>query len=139
MAFKSESEAMKKAFFLDRDGVINKDHGYVSSWDKFELFETTYEALRLIKQHGYLIIVITNQSGIARSYFTESDFDHLMEQFKRDALEQNIEIDDVFHCPHHPEGVISGFDIKYNCRKPKSGMIMAAASNIKLTFQPHSW
>ena len=121
---------MNKAFFLDRDGVINKDHGYVHSWDKFELFENTYDALRLIKQHGYLIIVITNQAGIARGYYTESEFDRLMDRFRAEALARGIKIDGVYHCPHHPEGLVPGLNIECGCRKPQPGMIKRAAAEL---------
>ena len=93
---------MNKAFFLDRDGVINKDHGYVHTWDKFEIIENTFEALLLIKQRGYKIVVITNQAGIARGYYKQSDYDSLMAKFLALAIERGVTIDGVYHCPHHP-------------------------------------
>ena len=123
---------MNKAFFLDRDGVINKDYGYVHSWDKFEIFDNTYEALRLIKQHGYMIVVITNQAGIARGYYTEIEFHRLMDQFRAEALAQGVKIDGVYHCPHHPLGVVAGLNIECDCRKPKPGMITRAADEFEI-------
>lgn len=126
---------MKKAFFLDRDGVINKDHGYVHTWDKFEIIERTYEALQLIKGRGYLIVVITNQAGIAKGYYSESDFEQLMSKFRTEAASKGIEIDGIYHCPHHPEGVIQGLGIKCECRKPKPGMIKKAAEELNIDLE----
>lgn len=123
---------MKKAFFLDRDGVINKDFGYVHSWDRFELIDSTYDALKLIKENGYLIVIVTNQAGIARGYYSESDFFKLMEKFRFEARLRGVEIDGIYHCPHHPQGVVKGLSIECNCRKPKPGLITRAASDLKI-------
>ena len=123
---------MNKAFFLDRDGVINKDHGYVHTWDKFEIIENTFEALLLIKQRGYKIVVITNQAGIARGYYRQSDYDSLMVKFLALAIERGVTIDGVYHCPHHPQGTVTGLNIDCGCRKPKPGMIFQAASELEI-------
>lgn len=123
---------MNKALFLDRDGIINIDHGYVYQIKDFEFRADIFALCQRAIQAGYLIIVITNQSGIARGYYSEDDFIQLsrwmVEQFK----EQGITITKVYHCPHH----IKGTELKYtklcNCRKPEPGMLLAAANEFNL-------
>ncbi len=124
--------SLNKAFFLDRDGVINKDHGYVHSWDNFDLIDQTIEALELIQKNDYLIIIITNQAGIARGYYQESDFWKLMNQFNRHVLSLNIAIDGIYFCPHHPEGTIPQYRHHCPCRKPEPGMIHLAAAEHRI-------
>ncbi len=130
MARPQTQNHMKKAFFLDRDGVINKDFGYVHSWDRFEPFDQTYDALKLIKENGYLIVIVTNQAGIARGYYSESDFFILMEKFRIEAHIRGIDIDGTYYCPHHPQGVVQGLNIECHCRKPNPGLITKAASDL---------
>lgn len=126
---------MKKAFFLDRDGVINKDYGYVFKWANFDVFDKTYEALKIIKNNGFLLIIVTNQSGIARGYYTESAFQVLMNKFRLEAKNRGIEIDGVYYCPHHPEGQIRELSISCLCRKPLPGMILQAAQDHEIELK----
>ena len=110
---------MQKAVFLDRDGVINIDKAYVFKIEDFEFCEGVFEALRHFQSLGYLLILVTNQSGIGRSYYTEEDFQTLTSWMCQELLHVNIKIDAVFHCPHAPE-------VHCECRKPKSGMFKEA-------------
>jgi D-glycero-D-manno-heptose 1,7-bisphosphate phosphatase len=119
-----------KCIFLDRDGVINKEVGYLSDPDKFEFIPGSIEALKILKQKGYLLILITNQAGIARGYFSEKNLYDIHSKMKNILKEYDITLDDIFYCPHHPE-----FTGDCNCRKPLPGMIFRAKSkfNIDLT------
>ncbi len=110
---------MQKAIFLDRDGVINIDKAYVSKIEDFEFCEGVFEALRHFQSLGYLLIIVTNQSGIGRGYYSEEDFQTLTEWMREQLLHVKINIDAVYHCPHAPEA-------NCVCRKPKSGMFEAA-------------
>mgnify|MGYP001180886935 CR=1 FL=1 len=110
---------MQKAIFLDRDGVINVDKAYVSRMEDFEFCDGVFEALRYFQSLGYLLIIVTNQSGIGRGYYSEKDFEILTAWMLQELLHVNIKIDAVYHCPHAPEANCA-------CRKPKSGMLKAA-------------
>jgi D-glycero-D-manno-heptose 1,7-bisphosphate phosphatase len=113
----------RPAVFFDRDGVLNVDHGYVSSLANFEWIAGAIEAVRAVNEAGYYAFVATNQSGIARGLYTEDDMqalhDHMMEEFKK----AGARIDDWRHCPFHPEGTIRHFRRISDWRKPGSGML----------------
>lgn len=124
-----------KAVFLDRDGTINKDSGYVYKIEDFEFLPGVVEALRILQENGYLLIVITNQSGIARGYYTEADF-HKLNSYMLDQLAQEgIAITDVLYCPHLPNADVQCYRKNCNCRKPKTGLFEQAVEkwNIDLT------
>jgi D-glycero-D-manno-heptose 1,7-bisphosphate phosphatase len=110
---------MIKVAFLDRDGVINIDHGFVHTPEKFEFLPSTVEALRLLNFHGFTIIIITNQSGIGRGYYSELDYQWLTQWYVNVLADQGVVIRDVFHCPHAPAD-------NCDCRKPKSGLFLQA-------------
>tara|TARA_R110001583_G_scaffold131271_1_gene282990 strand:- start:395 stop:946 length:552 start_codon:yes stop_codon:yes gene_type:complete len=117
---------MNKAFFLDRDGVINIDGDYVSTIEDFQLIDGVFEACKIILSQGYKIIIITNQSGIGRGYYTEEQFFELnrwmIDKFKGGG----IHLTDVYFCPHHPTDAVEPYNIDCECRKPKPGMIQKA-------------
>lgn len=110
---------MQKAIFLDRDGVINIDKAYVSKIEDFEFCEGVFETLQHFQKLGYLLIIVTNQSGIGRGYYSEEDFQTLTTWMQKELLHVKVKIDAVFHCPHAPEE-------NCECRKPKSGMFKEA-------------
>jgi len=116
----------KRAIFLDRDGVINVDNGYVSVVDDFEFIEGVIEALQTLKGKDYLIVVITNQSGIARGYFSEEQFHTLTEWMDWSLADRGVDLDGIYYCPHHAEHGIGEYKIDCDCRKPKAGMIKEA-------------
>lgn len=121
----------RKAVFLDRDGVINQDTGYVGSWDKFVFTDGAIEAIALLRSHSYRIIIATNQSGIARGYYTQDAFSSLSVQMM-DVLEASgAAVDAIYACPHHPS--VSGDEC--DCRKPKPGMILQAAEEYGILLQ----
>jgi D-glycero-D-manno-heptose 1,7-bisphosphate phosphatase len=120
--FDSEKE---KAFFLDRDGVINVDHGYVSSPENFEFMDGVIPVLRTLEESGYLLVVVTNQSGIGRGYYTENDFERLTEWMVSRLKAEQVGIRAVYHCPHGPDDGCS-------CRKPEPGMFSQAIKELNL-------
>ena len=123
-----------KAVFLDRDGTINVEKNYLYRIEDFEFLPGTIEALKILQDAGYLLIIITNQSGIARGYYTEDDF-HILNDWMLDTLKkQGISIAKVYYCPHHPEGIIGKYRVNCNCRKPKLGMFMTAKEDFDLDF-----
>lgn len=122
---------MKKAIFLDRDGVINKDLGYVHTIKDFHFLPGVFEALRTFDSLGYLLIIVTNQSGIGRGYYTQNNFKMLTDWMKKRLQEAGIEIAGVYHCPHHPD---DGCD----CRKPQPGLILQAAKDFDIDLS-RSW
>ena len=121
-----------KTIFLDRDGVINKDHGYVYKWENFDFIPGSLEALQILTKYGYKIIVITNQSGIARGYYTENDFKFLTDQFNNFCKNKGIKIHDTFYCPHHIDGIIEKYTKNCKFRKPNSGMFLKAIKKHKI-------
>ena len=121
-----------KAVFLDRDGTINIEKNYLYRIEDFVFLPGVIEALRLIQSCGYLLIIITNQSGIARGYYEEADFQKLNEWMLETLKEQGVKIDAVYYCPHHPEGKIERYRIKCHCRKPKTGMFYQAVEDFSL-------
>ena len=119
---------MKKALFLDRDGVVNIDHGYVYQAEKFEFVEGVFEACKAFQQAGYDIVVVTNQSGIGRGYYTEQDFHTLTTWMVSQFAQHGVTILDVFFCPHHPEKALPKYLKACDCRKPAPGMLLEAMS-----------
>lgn len=117
---------MNKAVFLDRDGTINIDKNYLYRKEDFEFMPGAIEGLKKLQEAGYLLIVITNQSGIARGYYTEADYEKLTEYMKSELQKKGVFLTDVLYCPHHPEGVISEYRINCDCRKPKLGLFYEA-------------
>ncbi len=112
---------MRKALFLDRDGVINVEKDYLYKIEDFEFIDGIFELCRHYKELEYLIFVVTNQSGIARGYYTEEDFTKLSSWMCKEFLKHDIKIEKVYHCPHHPD-----FSVQCSCRKPKPGMLLNA-------------
>jgi len=110
-----------KAIFLDRDGVINVEVKYLSNPDDFVFEEGSIEGLKLLKQKGFLLIVITNQAAIARGYFNEKILKTIHNKMEKILKEYNVELDAIYYCPHHPE-----FTGPCICRKPNSGMLLEA-------------
>ena len=122
----------KAAVFLDRDGTINIDYGYVYQKDKLRFIDGSIEALRLLQQNGYLLIIVTNQSGIARGYYSKEDFLELNEWMLSDLKKKGIKIAKVYYCPHHPNGKIEKYKMDCNCRKPKLGMYEEAIKDFDI-------
>lgn len=126
---------MNKAIFLDRDGTINIDKQYLYKIDDFELLPGVVEGLKLLQSEEYLLIVITNQSGIGQGYYSEEDFFELNIWMLDYLSQRGIKISKVYFCPHHPNAVIEKYRKICTCRKPALGMYEQAIReyNIDLT------
>ncbi|TKB48825.1 D-glycero-beta-D-manno-heptose 1,7-bisphosphate 7-phosphatase [Ferrimonas sediminicola] len=118
---------MRKAVFLDRDGVINRDHGYVHTIEEFEFIPGTLQACARLSQAGYQLVVVTNQSGIARGYYDEGQFRALSQWMGRQFAEAGAPLLGVYFCPHHPEKGLPKYVGECECRKPNPGMLLQAA------------
>ncbi len=123
---------MNKAFFLDRDGTINKDTHYVGDPDKLELLPGAAEGIRRINEAGYLAIVISNQSGVARGYFTEEDVRKVNSRLNKMLGEYGAHIDAFYWCPHFPSGIVKEYAVECDCRKPKLGLFKRAIEDFEL-------
>lgn len=126
-----KGKRMNKAIFLDRDGTLNIDYGYVHEIDNFKFIDGAIDALRELKKMGYMLVLVTNQSGIARGYFSEEQFLQLTEWMDWSLAEQDVDLDGIYYCPHHPEGK-GEYKEDCDCRKPKSGMLLQAIKELKI-------
>lgn len=124
-----------RAFFIDRDGTLNEDIGYVSTPDEFVLYRWAAEAVRLVNKSGFKTVVITNQSGIARGMYSEETLRAIHTRMIEELAREGARIDAVYYCPHHPEIGDAHYRIECDCRKPGTGMLDAAVRehNIDLT------
>jgi D-glycero-D-manno-heptose 1,7-bisphosphate phosphatase len=124
----------RPALFLDRDGVINVDHAYVHRKNDFEFIEGIFDLCRHAKALGYLIIIVTNQAGIGRGYYTEQDFAALTSWMCDAFSEQKAAIDKVYFCPTHPESTVPQYRKQSDLRKPAPGMILLAAKEFNINL-----
>lgn len=115
-----------KAAFLDRDGVINRDLGYVYRREDFEFLPNAIAGMKQLVSAGYRIIVVTNQSGIARGYYDEETFQCLADWMCEALAAEGVPVLAVYHCPHHPDGVVQRLTKVCDCRKPAPGMLLRA-------------
>ena len=118
---------MNAAVFLDRDGTMNEDIGYVSRPGDLNLYPWAAEAVRAINKSGMKVIVVTNQSGVARGFYSEADLRIVHDKMTAELAEAGATIDAVYYCPHHPRFVDSPYGIECLCRKPKPGLLTLAA------------
>lgn len=122
----------QKALFLDRDGVINVDHGYVSDPKNFEFISDVFDVVKTFADDGFLIVVITNQSGIGRGYYDEAQFQQLTHWMNQEFTKHGVNIAAVKFCPHHPEKAQPEYLRSCNCRKPQPGMILEAIRELNI-------
>ena len=123
-----------KTVFLDRDGVLNFDSGYVGNWSDFIFLPGAINGLKNLIRCNFQIIIVTNQSGIARGFFTEREYLSLEREIERYLSEKGVPITATYYCPHHIEGSIPEFSLKCDCRKPLPGMLVKAASDFGINF-----
>lgn len=121
------------AAFIDRDGTINEQMGYINHLSRFKLIPGAPEGIRLLNDLGFLVIVISNQSGVARGYYP-IDLVHQIHDLMRRTVEKeaNATIDAILFCPHHPEGTVSEYAVECDCRKPKTGLIQRACTDFDI-------
>lgn len=126
----ADSATLKPALFLDRDGVLNEDRGYVSRWADFRWITGARETVSAFNRAGWLVIVVTNQSGVGRGYYTEADVHLLHEAMQADLAALGARIDAFYHAPQHPEAVEDAYrHPDPPLRKPNPGMILKALAD----------
>ena len=121
-----------KAVFLDRDGTINVDRGYLFRIEDFEFLPGALDALRLIQEKGFLIVIVTNQSGIGRGFYGEEDFKLLNDWMIGKLKEEGIRLAGVYYCPHLPDAKIEKYRCECDCRKPGTGLFYRAAKELDI-------
>ncbi len=123
---------LRPAAFLDRDGVINVDSGYVSRAQDFEFVAGVFEGAVSLQRLGFALVVITNQSGIGRGLYSESEFLALNRWMTHQFERHTVRIDGIFYCPHHPTEAFGRYRCECDCRKPAPGMLLRAARELNL-------
>jgi D-glycero-D-manno-heptose 1,7-bisphosphate phosphatase len=116
-----------KAVFLDRDGTINEEVNYLSKIEQVKIFENSAKAIKILNENDFKVIIITNQSGVARGYFSKEMLEDINEHLKSELAKEGAEIDAIYYCPHHP-------DDGCRCRKPRPGMIESAKRKFDLNL-----
>jgi D-glycero-D-manno-heptose 1,7-bisphosphate phosphatase len=129
---------MNKAIFIDKDGTLVKNIPYNTDPRKVSIYEDVPDAIRMLKEQGFKIVVVSNQPGIALGYFNESEFKNFIHTFCRMFKEKNSSLDAFYYCPHFPEGKKSRYVKKCNCRKPMPGMVLEAAKDLNIDLS-RSW
>lgn len=117
---------MKKAVFLDRDGTIIEEKNYLCNPDEVELIPGAASAIRLLAENGYFIVMVSNQSGVARGFFSENDVVCVNRRVQELLQRDGAHIDACYYCPHHPNGSVQTYKLNCDCRKPKVGMAIQA-------------
>lgn len=120
----------RRAIFLDRDGTVNVEVDFLSDPDDVRLEEGAGKALRLLGEAGFALIVVTNQSGVARGYHGEDDVRAVNHRIEELLKEEGVAIEGFYHCPHHPEGTVERFARVCDCRKPAPGLLLKAAGDL---------
>ncbi len=118
--------------FLDRDGTLIRDVGYLSRQDQIQILPRVPEALRLLHEHRMKLVVVTNQSGVARGFFNEHDVEEIHLALKRKLAEHNVVLDGIYYCPHHPTEGVGPYRVSCECRKPNGGLAKQAAKELNL-------
>ena len=122
---------MVKAAFLDRDGIININTGHAHKADQIIFVEGIFKLCQTLQKLNYKIVIITNQAGIAKGYYSEKQFHELMDWMTDEFQKRDIDFDGIYYCPHHKDG-LGDYQKICECRKPESGMILKAASELDL-------
>ena len=129
---------MNKGIFLDKDGTLIPDIPYNIDPDMITLQPDSIEGLKLLYDEGYLLVIVSNQSGVARGYFTEEKLEAVEIKIKELLAVNDILLSGFYYCPHHPQGIVKSFNIDCDCRKPKPGMLLKAATEHNIDL-PKSW
>ncbi len=123
-----------KAIFIDRDGVINQELSYVHKIQDFLIIPGVFDGLKILQDLGYLLVIITNQAGIAHGLYNQDDLNYLHDYMLSLFTENDINISSVYYCPHHPNGKALNFRKSCDCRKPSPGMILRACKDFRINL-----
>lgn len=123
------------AVFIDRDGTINEQKGYINHVTRFKLLPRVPQAIRMLNRHGFLALVITNQSGVARGYYPLDLVETIHRIMVSQIREKKGSLDGIFFCPHHPAGSVTEFARDCDCRKPKPGLIEQACRSFEIDLK----
>lgn len=126
---------MRKAAFFDRDGVINIDYGFVGKIENYDIIDGVAQSLKSLRDLGYLLVLVTNQSGIARGKYTESDFYKVTAFMQANLALYDAQFDMICFCPHHPDAPIEKYRQVCHCRKPKPGMFLDAQKALDIDLE----
>lgn len=129
---------MKRAVFIDRDGTLSEEVGYINHPERFRLFPYSGEAIRHLNENGWLAIVTTNQAGVARGYFSEAMIETVHKGMKDKLATEGARLDAIYYCAHHPSVGEPPYRVDCDCRKPKPGLITRAATDFNVDLK-HSW
>ena len=128
----------RPAVFIDRDGTISEEVGYVNHPSRFQIYPYSFEAIKLLNEKGWLAIVVTNQAGVARGYFSEDVIKDIHQQLNRKMIESEARLDAIYYCAHHPTVGEPPYRLDCDCRKPKAGLIDRAAKDFEIDLAS-SW
>lgn len=120
------------AIFLDRDGTINIDHGYIYEIEHFQFIDGVIDACHELKEMGFALVLVTNQSGIAHAKFSKEQFMYLTEWMDLSLANRNVNFDGIYFCPHHPKALIKKYRQACDCRKPQPGMLLHALHELNI-------
>ena len=131
----SKNSKSSPAVFLDRDGTINEQMGYINHISRFHLLPGVALAIQRLNQKKIPVIIVTNQSGLARGYFPEELLTAVHEKMHRQLAEQGAHVDGIYICPHHPEAKEKRYRLDCSCRKPKTGLLEQAARELNINLK----
>jgi len=129
---------LRTAVFFDRDGVLNEDSGYIGHPSRLEIYPFAAAAVRQVNEAGLPAVLITNQAGVARGYFDEAMVQEINALLQTALAREGAQLDAIYYCPHHPEGTEARYRVACECRKPKPGMLLAAARDHGLDLRRSS-
>jgi len=129
---------VRKAAFIDRDGTISEEVGYINHPSRFRLFPYSGQAIKMLNENGWLVIVVTNQAGVARGYFTEDLIRQVHQRMAEELKRENAHLDAIYYCAHHPTVGYPPYRTNCDCRKPKPGLIKRAVTELKIDLA-QSW
>jgi len=128
----SDGIGNRRAIFLDRDGTVIREVGHLHRCDRVEILARVPEAIRLLRARGFCVVVVTNQSAVARGLLTEEELGMIHEKLKARLAQQGAQLDGIYYCPHHPTEGKGTYQCNCDCRKPNTGMIVKAAAELGL-------
>jgi len=126
---------VRPTVFLDRDGTINEQLGYINHISRFVLLPGVGQAMSLLNKNNYIVVVTSNQSGVARGYFPIELVKETNELMKRELTEDDAYVDGIYFCPHHPDGLLPEYSRECTCRKPDTGLIKKARSELDIDMK----